>query len=231
MKAWQYLFLVVLTFAISACAHTRHDADLNEDILALPVEEPVEEVASPGSLWTPSAKFVDIYRDSQARRVGDIVVVQIVESSSANKEAKTDAGKSNSVDNSITNVLGLPLDQSSVLGYGITPTVSASTSTEFEADGKTSRKGDISAVVSARIVRILPSGNMMISGKKQTRVNAEHQYITISGIIRPDDISSNNSIQSTYIADMRLDYYGTGIIGDQQRRGIVSRALDKIWPF
>ena len=231
MKICRYLYILVLLVAISACAHTNQGADLNEDVLALPIEEPVDEVVSPGSLWSPSAKFVDMYRDSLARRVGDIVVVQIVESSSANKEAKTDSSKSNSVDNSITDVLGLPLDQSSVLGYGLTPTVSASTSTEFEADGKTSRKGDISAVVSARIVRVLPSGNMMISGKKQTRVNAEHQYIIISGIIRPDDISSNNTIQSTYIADMRLDYYGTGIIGDQQRRGIVSRALDKIWPF
>ena len=231
MKICRYLYILVLLVAISACAHTNQGADLNEDVLALPIEEPVDEVVSPGSLWSPSAKFVDMYRDSLARRVGDIVVVQIVESSSANKEAKTDASKSNSVDNSITDILGLPLDQSSVLGYGLTPTVSASTSTEFEADGKTSRKGDISAVISARVVRVLPSGNMMISGKKQTRVNAEHQYIIISGIIRPDDISSNNTIQSTYIADMRLDYYGTGIIGDQQRRGIVSRALDKIWPF
>jgi flagellar L-ring protein precursor FlgH len=171
---------------------------------------------------------VDMYRYSLARRVGYIVVVQIIESSSANKEATTDASKSSSVDNSISDVLGLPLDQSSAFGYGLTPTVSASTSTEFEADGKTSRKGDISAVISARV---LPSGNMMISGKKQTRVNSEQQYIIVSGIIRPDDISPNNTIQSTYIADMRLDYYGTGIIGDQQRRGVVSRALDKIWPF
>jgi len=231
MKVCRYLFIISLLVAMSACAHTKPGADTTEDVLALPVEEPVEEVVSPGSLWSPSAKFVDMYRDSLARRVGDIVVVQIVESSSANKEASTDASKTSSVDNSITDVLGLPLDQSSVFGYGLTPTVSASTSTEFEADGTTSRKGDISAVISARIVRVLPSGNMMISGKKQTRVNSEHQYIIVSGIIRPDDITQNNTIQSTYIADMRLDYYGTGIIGDQQKRGIVSRALDKVWPF
>ena len=231
MKACRNIFMVVLIFIISACAHTNQRPDLNEDVLSLPVEEPADEVESPGSLWSPSAKFVDMYRDSLARRVGDIVVVQIVESSSANKEASTDASKTSSVDNSITDVLGLPLDQSSAFGYGLTPTVSASTSTEFEADGTTSRKGDISAVISARIVRVLPSGNMMISGKKQTRVNSEHQYIIVSGIIRPDDISPNNTIQSTYIADMRLDYYGTGIIGDQQRRGVVSRALDKVWPF
>lgn len=231
MKARQYLFLIVLTCAISACAHTGHDMDMAEDALALPVEEPAEEVASPGSLWTPSAKLVDIYGDSRARRVGDIVVVQVVESASAAHKADTESDKTNTVDSSVSDVLGLPLDQSSVLGYKLSPTVNASTSTEFDAEGETTRTGDISAVVSARVVRILPSGNMMISGKKQTRVNSENQYIIISGIIRPDDISANNTIESTYIADMKLDYYGTGIIGDQQRRGIVSRALDKIWPF
>ena len=209
----------------------RHNDGFHEDMLALPVEEHVDEVVSPGSLWTPSAKFVDMYRDSRAQRVGDIVVVQIVESSSAQKEAKTEADKKNSIDNTITDVLGLPLDQSSVFGYGITPTLNASTSTSFEGDGKTSRKGNISAVVSARVVRVLPSGNLMISGKKETRVNAEHQYIVISGIIRPDDIASNNTIVSSYIADMQLDYYGSGMIGDAQNKGFVARALDKIWPF
>ncbi|MBN2297242.1 MAG: flagellar basal body L-ring protein FlgH [Deltaproteobacteria bacterium] len=231
MKALQYLFFVFLFLSINACAYMRHNNGLHEDEFALPVEEPAEEIVSPGSLWTPSAKFVDMYRDSRAQRVGDIVVVQIVESSSAQKEAKTEADKTSSIDNTITDVLGLPLDQSSAFGYGITPTLNASTSTSFEGDGKTSRKGDISAVISARVVRVLPSGNLMISGKKQTRVNAEHQYIVISGIIRPDDIGSNNTIQSTYIADMQLDYYGSGMLGDLQNKGFVARALDKIWPF
>ncbi len=231
MKVCRYLFLVALTLALGACAHTQQDTSSLEDDLTLPVEEPAEKVVSPGSLWTPSAKFVDMYRDSRAQRVGDIVVVQIIESSSAKKEAKTASDKDNSANSSITDILGLPLDRSSVLGYGITPTLSASTSTSFEADGETSRSGDISAVVSARVVRVLPSGNLVISGKKETRVNSELQYLIISGIIRPDDITTNNTIQSTYIADMHLDYYGSGIIGDQQSKGIISRALDKVWPF
>jgi len=231
MKALQYLLLVFLFVSLGGCAYMRQKEGLHEDMHALPVEEPADEVVSPGSLWSPSAKFVDMYRDSRAQRVGDIVVVQIVESSSAQKEAKTEADRTNTVDNTITDILGLPLDQSSAFGYGITPTLNASTSTSFEGDGKTSRKGDISAVVSARVVRVLPSGNLVIRGKKETRVNAEHQYIIISGIIRPDDIASNNTIQSSYIADMQLDYYGSGMLGDLQNKGFVARALDKIWPF
>ncbi len=231
MKLYQVVILSAAVAVLTGCSYMKQTPGLREDEFALPVEEPAEKVSSPGSLWSPSAKFTDMYGDARARRVGDLVVVQIVESSSATKEAETEANKSSSTDSSITNVLGLPLDQSSVLGYGLTPTLQAETSTSFEGDGKTSRKGDISAVVTARIERVLPSGNMVIKGKKQTRVNSELQYIIVSGIIRPDDISAMNTIHSTYIADMQLDYYGTGIIGDQQSKGFVARALDKIWPF
>lgn len=231
MRLHQLVVLTVIIVALTGCSLMKSRPGFREDEFAIPVEEPSEKVVSPGSLWSPSAKFVDMYADPRARRVGDLVVVQIVESSSANKEAKTESDKAYTADNSISSLLGLPLDRSSILGNRLSPTISGSTSTEFDADGKTSRKGTISGAVSARVERILPSGNMLIKGKKQTRVNSELQYIIISGIIRPEDISSMNTIQSTYIADMQLDYYGTGIIGDQQNKGFIARALDKIWPF
>ncbi len=231
MKVYQRVFLLAAIVSLSACSHMKPPPGLSEDQFAIPVEQPSEGPASPGSLWTPGAKFTDMYSDARANRVGDIVVVQIVESSSANKEAKTEADRTSSMDNSITGVLGLPLDRSSVFGYGITPSVSASSVSEFEGEGKTSRKGAISGTVSARVERVLPSGNMLIRGKKQTRVNSENQYIIISGIIRPEDITPSNTVLSTKIADLQVDYYGSGIIGDQQRKGYLSRAVDKAWPF
>ena len=228
MKRLTYLSLWVSIQILTACAHTM---SMDQDTFASPVDETREVVESPGSLWAPDARFVDMYADARARRVGDIVVVQIVESSSAEKEAKTKTDRTNKVDSSITNLLGIPLDRASVLGYKLSPTAEASASSEFEGNGKTSRKGDITGTVSVRVMRVLPSGNMVINGKKQIRVNGEIQYIILSGIVRSEDISAGNTIQSTYIADMRLDYYGTGIMGDQQDRGLFSKVLDKIWPF
>lgn len=231
MKVCRMLVVLAVIIPLSACSHMKTPPGLSEDTFALPVEEPEETVDSPGSLWTPDSRFADMYGDARARRVGDILLVQIVESSSANKEAKTEADREYSTNNSVSDLLGIPLDQSSVLGYKLSPSVSMSSESEFEGEGKTSRTGTISGTVSARVERILPSGNMVISGKKQTRVNSEHQYIIISGIIRPQDISFGNTILSTCIADMQLDYYGSGIIGDQQSKGLIARALDKIWPF
>jgi flagellar L-ring protein FlgH len=231
MRLYQVVLLLWISAAMSSCSSFKQMPELREDELAIPVEESSEKLVSPGSLWTPGAKFVDMYIDQRAKRIGDIVVVQIVENSSADKEAKTESKKTNTMDNSITTILGIPLNKSSIKGDKLSPEVNASTSTDFKADGKTTRTGTISGSVSARIERILPSGNLVIKGKKQTRVNSELQYIIISGIIRPEDVSPINTIQSTYIADMQLDYYGTGVIGDQQNKGFIARALDKIWPF
>jgi flagellar L-ring protein precursor FlgH len=230
MKALWYVILLVLIAGVAACTNTRKDL-ITEDELALPVEEQPEYVQSPGSLWTPGAKFVDMYSDPLARRVGDIIMVQIVESTAADNKVTTESKRDNTIDNNIENLLGLPLDKSSAFGYGITPTVKATSASDFKADGKTERGGNINAVISARVMRILPSGNMMIGGKKQTRVNDESQYILLTGTIRPEDISSRNTIQSNYIADLKLEYYGSGILGDQQSKGFINRVIDKIWPF
>jgi len=131
----------------------------------------------------------------------------------------------------VTNFLGLPLDKASIWGNSLEPTVEISSSNSFTGDGKTSRKGDLTGTVTARITRVLPSGNLLLEGKKQIRINAEVQYIMLCGIIRPEDITPSNTVLSTKIADLQVDYYGSGIIGDQQRKGYLSRAVDKAWPF
>lgn len=231
MKAVKTVLVLVMTAALAACSHTPVEGDFMEDELSMPADVGIETIQNPGSLWTPSAKFFDMYSDHKASHAGDIVMVQIVESSSADKEASTEASRASSIDNSVTNFLGLPLDQSSIFGYGLEPTVQTDSSSNFTGDGKTSRKGTLTAVVSARVTRLLPSGNMVIKGKKQIRVNDEAQYIVVSGIIRPEDIQWNNSVMSPNIADLKVEYYGSGILGDQQNKGFLARAIDKIWPF
>lgn len=232
MKTGNMIVCCMVAAALAACSHTSdRGRDLAEDELSLPVEELSSDVKSPGSLWSENAKFYDMLSDLRARRVGDIVIVQVIESSSADKEAKTEAKRESSMDNSVSNFLGLPLDRSSIFGYGLEPAIQTQSTSDFSGDGKTSRKGTLNAVVSARVMRILPSGNFVIRGKKQIRVNDEAQYIVVSGIIRPEDILWNNSVMSTTIADLKIDYYGSGILGDQQNKGILARAIDKIWPF
>jgi flagellar L-ring protein precursor FlgH len=187
MKAHQNLILFMVVAALSACSHTPKDVDLTEDELSMPMGNQTGYTQSPGSLWTPTAKYSDMYSDHKARQVGDLIIIQISENSSADKQAKTDASRDSGLAASVTD--------------------------------------------SARIVRILPEGNFVIKGKKQIRVNDESQYIMVSGIIRADDILGDNSVLSANVADLKIDYYGNGILGDQQDKGFLAKAFDKIWPF
>lgn len=221
MKAHQNLIFFMVVAALSACSHTPKDFDRTEDELSIPMGDQTEYTQSPGSLWAPAAKYSDMFSDHKARQVGDLITIQISESSSADKQAKTDTSKDSSIASSVTDFLG----------FHVHPQVQTSSASTFTGDGETSRSGTLTAVVSARIVRVLPEGNFVIRGKKQIRVNDESQYIMASGIIRPVDIQGDNSVLSANVADLKVEYYGKGILGDQQDKGILAKAFDKIWPF
>ena len=89
----------------------------------------------------------------------------------------------------------------------------------------------MTAQISARVIEVLPNGNLVIKGSRQVRVNNENQYINIQGVIRPEDISSNNIILSTYVEAASIELSGYGVVSDKQRVGWLSRILDWAWPF
>jgi flagellar L-ring protein FlgH len=102
---------------------------------------------------------------------------------------------------------------------------------KFDGSGSTARSGALTAYISARIIQIQPNGNLIIEGNREVRVNNDNQIITLTGEVRPRDISPDNTVQSTYIANARISYAGSGVLNDQQRPGWLARILDNIWPF
>jgi flagellar L-ring protein precursor FlgH len=101
----------------------------------------------------------------------------------------------------------------------------------FDGKGSSDRGGHVKAYVSALVVKVLLNGSLYINGRREIRVNNETQYITLSGIIRPEDISPSNEISSTYVANARIVYSGTGILADKQKPGWLGRIIDRVWPF
>ncbi len=85
--------------------------------------------------------------------------------------------------------------------------------------------------IAGRVVKVLENGNLLIEGRKQVTINDEDQYIVITGIIRPQDVSPDNTVDSKNIADARIIYTGAGVVTDKQRPGWGTRILDWIWPF
>jgi flagellar L-ring protein precursor FlgH len=201
------------------------------------VNPPVQTYPNPaikteGSLFSEDSR-PNFFSDMKAQRVGDIITINIVETSRANNTANTSTRRSNNVDASIDSLFGLeaPGKLPTPLGMNLAAGVAGGYSSQFSGTGSTSRNENITAKISARIVQVLPNDNLVIRGSQEIMVNNEKQYITIQGVVRPADVATDNSVLSTYLADARIEYTGQGDLTNKQREGWLSRALDKIWPF
>ena len=189
-------------------------------------------LAADSSLWGESSGGGYLFMDPKARTVGDIVTVNIVEQASASGNASTKTGRKSSLSADMPSFLGVEksltkrnpnLDPASLL--------SASTDNNFDGSGQISRSGKITATITARVTQVLPNRNLVIRGTRQVTINNEQQLLIIRGIIRPEDISPENIIASTSIADAQIIYTGKGVVSDKQQPGWLARIVDRVWPF
>jgi flagellar L-ring protein precursor FlgH len=175
--------------------------------------------ANADSLWTNGGSGRSLFSDLRAYNVGDIVTIIITEVSSAKSEATTKTEKE--TETSVGPGVGPLLKQFPTLGFQ----GSGSTS----ATGSTTRTGTLTASMTARVTRVLPNGNLEIEGSREIVVNSENQKIILSGTIRQVDISPDNTIRSTLIADAKIRYEGKGVVGQKQREGLITKLLH--WLF
>lgn len=223
------LLIIPLLLVVSACAMPAGKVDLTE---VEPIAPVISEPAPPqtaGSLWTTSRG--GIFADMKGTTVGDIVTVFISETASASKEASTQTGRSSTMSAGITNLFGLETDIGDFVGGSPSTLVDASAGSNFDGSGKTERKEALTATLTTQVIEILPNGNLRIEGNKTVTVNSEMQIVTLSGIVRPSDVSSRNLVDSQNVLNARISYVGKGVISDKQQQGWLVRALDQVWPF
>jgi flagellar L-ring protein precursor FlgH len=222
------LLLSALALFLSGCA-SRSAVVKEESGPAVRQEAPAR---LPGAIWTgPNGKTM-LFSDKKARYVNDIVTIIVEESSKADNSADTNTSRTTSSDAGINALLGL--DQSILkrnANMGTSISIGGSSSSSLKGTGKTSRGGAMEATISAKVTEVLDNGNLVIEGRRQLTVNEEDQYIIITGIIRPEDITADNMIESQYIADARIVYTGDGVINDKMRPGWLTRIVDWVWPF
>lgn len=190
-------------------------------------------------IWSEAGSR-DFFQDLRAYKVGDLVTINIVETSSASKSASTQTGRSSSINAGVDNLLGWEGRLKNLTSFGKSDVHDAydnsnmlkgSLINSFDGKGSTSRGDSMTASITARVIDVKPNGNLLIEGTRQIRVNSETQIIILSGLIRPIDISPDNTILSSYIGDAKIEYLGTGAISDKQRPGWLTRAADLVWPF
>lgn len=219
----------VAVMLMSGCAPVHEKSTAIPD-LGPPSPEKIDPVANPGSLFQPDRADY-LFADNRATRVGDIVLVNIVEMSEATSESETTADRESSLDFGISNFFGKTQFPGLPGELGETPLVKAGATNQFEGEGETTLQTQVTATVAARVVRVLPNGLMQVRGVREVRVNGENQIIAVSGLIRARDIGPENSISSNQLADAKIEYYGQGILADTQRPGWMTRMLNNVWPF
>jgi len=163
-----------------------------------------------------------LYTDHRAMGVDDILTVIISEEASAGSKSGTQTSKRNDIGVSTSGGTG---------ALSFVPSMGASGGNEigYDGSGGTSRSGNLSARISARVERVLDNGNLVISGSKVVEINSEKEIIKVSGIVRPQDIESNNVIYSHNIADAQIQYSGHGAVEQASRPGLIARFLN--WLF
>lgn len=218
---------VVFTLAwlvLPGCAGGAKEIKVSEQIPSSYLQ-PIARERTEGSLWAGEQSRVFFFQDTQASHVGDIITVRIVENAKGTKGAKTKSSRSSKIAASTTAFLGIPSTTTSKLQ------ANAGFDNQFDGSGSTSRSGALQADITAVVTDVLPNGNLSIQGHREVMINNEREIISISGIIRPEDIGPRNTILSIYVAEANIEYSGKGVINDKQHPGWLIRIIDWVWPF
>ncbi len=250
MNAHHILKPLALTGAIllSGCAALPlQDKDPREPMTQPPPPQPARIVtpaqprdpAAGAGLWS-DVTYRSAFQDLRAAKVGDLITVNIVETSQANKKATTKTGRDSSNNAGISNALGWENKVKHLTSFGNSKVrdlfdneimFKASMENDFDGSGETTRNETMTASITARVLDVTPNGNLFIKGSRKVKVNNEAQYITLTGLVRPADISPDNTVLSSFIAEASIEYTGSGPVTDKQRPGWLMRAVDTVWPF
>jgi flagellar L-ring protein precursor FlgH len=201
----------------------------SEQTVIIPADAP--RPASANSLWRNGARA--FFHDQRASHIGDILTVNININDNAKLQNETVANRKAANSLGVPNLLGFESTLGRILPKAFTPASAISTNSNSQSDGQGSvnRSEAISLTIAAVVTQVLPNGNLVIQGKQEVRINQELRELTVAGIVRPEDITSTNTIQHTQIAEARVSYGGKGQLTTVQGVPAGQAILNKFSPF
>jgi flagellar L-ring protein precursor FlgH len=162
-----------------------------------------------GSFWTPQSPYSDLASDYKAHNVNDLIVIQVVESTTAAEDGAVKSARTFSASSSLTGFMGTP-GPNNALQNLFTP----NSSRTLNGQAQTSSDATLTTSLSGRVVELLPNGFLVIEAERQLFMNNQHQTFVIHGVVRPGDIGSNNAVPSTAISNLEVELKGKGVISD-----------------
>ncbi len=196
--------------------------------VSMPMPEPQPISHNPNSLWRNGSRA--FFRDQRAQRVGDILTVKVKFQDQANIQNTTNQSRTGSQSMGTPSLFGA---ERIIARAGADPAslVSTTGTNSNEGKGTVTRSETLTTNVAAVVMQVLPNGNLVLEGKQEMRVNFEVRELIVAGVVRPEDIESDNTIDSNKIAQARIGYGGRGQITDQQQPRYGQQVLDVLLPF
>jgi flagellar L-ring protein precursor FlgH len=193
------------------------------DLRAHPQKQPL----SPGSTYDPAGRLSDVSRDLRAANLNDFVTVVISDHSSASSSGTTSSKRKSETDASISALGGVTRATGPLANLA-----GATGNTQLDAQGLTNRTSDLTTTLTARVIAVLPNGNLIVEGSKLVQINSEKQKVTIRGIVRWNDINPANQVSSDRLADLEVLIDGRGVVNDAVKRpNFLYRMLMSLLPF
>ena len=176
----------------------------------------------PASMWVST-----LSQDRRARRINDLITISVVENISGSGTADAALSKANSANLGLSKLVGLESKLPSVVDP--TNLISGKSATDFKGTGTTNRAGQLTGFMTARVAEVLPNGDLVVEGAREIEINGDRQMVVLTGVIRTADISTNNVVLSTSIGQLRIRYFGRGLMKDNLKPGFLVRILNKIF--
>ena len=166
-----------------------------------------------------------LFEDRRARFVGDTITINITESTTASAKSNSKLDKSNTSKAGISAMAGLP--GQSFLGMNL----NATSSNAFNGKGEAANNNVFTGSITATVIDVMPNGNLLVSGEKQLAIGHEQEFVRISGVVNPSFVDFSNSIDSSKVADARIEYKSAGQISEGQLMGWLARFFLNVLPF
>lgn len=214
---------IILLVALGACKADR----LREQVAYIPPappapQPPPEARAATGSIWAGSTYRLALGTDRRAMRVGDLLTIILVERTVAEKAAQQTAQRQSQ---RAIDISGFPATEAAERA------LSGGSTTSFQGRGATQQSNRLSGEITVTVTEVLPNGALRVAGDRRLQLTRGEEQIQLTGIVRPEDISGDNRVPSTRVADARIRYTGTGEVAAQARQGWFARFFDRITPY
>jgi flagellar L-ring protein FlgH len=198
-----------------------------DQLLATTPAAPNGAPPSPGSTFGPASPLLDLVSDVHARNTGDLVTIVVLDQASATSQGVTTQQRTSSASASISSLFGAKSPHNALQNLA-----NMNGQQQLNGQGTTSRQTTVSTTVSARVVRVLPNGDLIVEGSKLISINSEFQTVSLRGVVRPVDLGPTNSVSSNQVEDLEVRINGRGVVNDAIRRpNFLYRLFLGILPF